>query len=148
MCIHTFPPVFSNVSDWKKEEQTQKQKAHSHMQANTQNHWPVCLDLNFAVGLECEEEGVKGDLLIAYVQIIFYISMSFEDLHASLTIVKNILNWLWQPVGWFTPQSKNWEIQFRNLINIHAISHHNSIGKNAEENSPGQSWRTTYTLVV
>lgn len=37
------------------------------------------------------EEGVKGDL-ITYVQITFYISMSFKDLHASVTIVKNILN--------------------------------------------------------
>lgn len=52
------------------------------------------LGMNFVSGLNCGEGGVKGGRLMADVQIILYISMSLKDLHASLTIVKNRLNWL------------------------------------------------------
>lgn len=75
-------------------------KGETNQEANTRSHKHTHRNTDqfpryeFLAGLECGEEGVKGNLLIAYVQILLHISMSFKDLHASLTIVKNILNWL------------------------------------------------------
>jgi hypothetical protein len=68
-------------------------QVHTHTHTHTES-LTNSFHRNLAVWVQCEEEGVKGDLLIANAQITSYISMSFKDLHASLTIVKNILNWL------------------------------------------------------
>lgn len=87
------PPILPNIYDWEKEKQT-NQEANTHSHKHTHRNTDQFPRYEFLAGLECGEEGVKGNLLIAYVQILLHISTSFKDLHASLTIVKNILNWL------------------------------------------------------
>lgn len=64
-----------------------------HTHTHTETLTPS-LGMNSVAGLNHGQGGVKGDQLTADVQIILYISTSLKDLHASLTIVKNRLNWL------------------------------------------------------
>lgn len=62
---------------------------HTHTETLT-----TSLGMNSVAGLNRGEKGVKGGRVTADVQIILYNSTSLRDLHASLTIVKNRLNWL------------------------------------------------------
>ena len=97
--INAFPPsplILPDIYDQEKEKARSKKRKpqtnkHTYTHTDTLTN---SLATNSVVGLKCGEQGVKGGLLIAYVQIILYISMIIKDLHASVTIVKNILNWL------------------------------------------------------
>lgn len=66
----------------------------THTHAQTQGYPAKDPSRNLAICWECSEEGVKGKLLRAPVKTTFHTAASSKALHASVAVVKNILDWL------------------------------------------------------